>query len=92
MADGSLPVTRIEYLAAGACLFEAHGIASADREAVPVDDRIRRVVHGERVAHRARRDCPANVFMPVGSTCARSTAASGQNVSSEQAARARTKR
>ena len=50
----------IEYLAAGACLFEAHGIASADREAVPVDDRIRRIVHGERVAHRARRDLPCD--------------------------------
>jgi hypothetical protein len=34
--------------------------------------------------------CPATVFMPLGSTCARSSAAPGQKLSSEQAVRART--
>ena len=46
----------VEDLAGGTRLLEAHRIGSADREGVPVDDRVGGVVHREGAAHGARRD------------------------------------
>ena len=90
MADGSLPMTRLStWLLALACskrtalrapiekLFQLM-IALGELFTVSVPSTVRAVT------------CPATVVIPLGRTCARTSAAPDQNVSSEQAARART--
>ena len=68
----------VEDLAGGVGLLEAHRIAGPDREGVPVDDGVRRVVHRQRAADGAARDGPAIGVMPLGSAWARTSAAPGQ--------------
>jgi len=90
--DGSLPVTRLSTLLLGPICWKRTALAA------PIENVFQLMIaFGELVTLNVLPavwavTCPLTTFMPVGSTCARRSAAPGQNVNSEQAASARTSR